>query len=162
MAFVAIAAAVLSAVSTIASAKAQSNAAKGEQNVANYNAQVAKNNAEATRQQAGANELAQRREAAIQLGRERAGIVQSGQGLDGSAADTYEQSLANAEIDAMNIRYMGDLKGQGLDSESTLQKARGVQYGKNAKAIMTAGYLSAGASALSSYGRYASGGTAGK
>lgn len=161
MAFVPIAMAVLAAVSAVASATAQSNAAKGEKNIAEYNSQVATNNANAARQQAGANELAQRRNAAIQLGRERAGIVQSGQGLDGSAADLYEQSTGNAELDAMNIRYMGEVKGSGLDEESVLQKARATQYGKNAKAAMTGGYLKAGAAAFSAYSNYSGGSSLG-
>jgi mannitol-specific phosphotransferase system IIBC component len=152
MAWLPIVAAIAGAGGALVSASAASQQAKAQQNMANYNAQVATNNATAVRQQAGANEEAQRRQAAVQLGRERAGIVQSGQGLDGTGADIYRQSTGNAELDALNTRYMGELKGQGLDSESTLQRTAATQYGNNASSALIGGFLNAGAAGLSGYG----------
>jgi len=48
---------------------------------------------------------------------------------------------------------MGNLKASGLDTESTLQRTSADQYGRNASAAVTGGFLNAGAAALSGYGR---------
>jgi hypothetical protein len=74
--------------------------------------------------------------------------------MGGSALDIEEQSADRAELDALTIRYEGDLRSKGL-----LAAAAGAEYegraaiaaGQNA---MTGAYLSAGASLLSAAGSY--------
>lgn len=139
------------AAGAVVSAVSASNQAKAAGQAGEYNAQVANNNALAARQQADANDLAQRRQAAVALGRERAAVVQSGQGLDGTGADLYAESSANAELDSMNTRYMGDVRGQGLDQQSTLFRSSAGQYARNASGALVGGALNAGSAALSGY-----------
>ncbi len=145
---------VLAVAGAVVSAVGAKNQATAQQQGATYNAQVATNNATAARQQADANDLMLRRQTAVALGRERAGIVQSGQGLDGSGADLYAQSAANAELDSMNTRYMGEVRGQGLDQQAMLFRSGAAQYGRNAGTAMFNGALNAGSAALSGYGDY--------
>lgn len=146
--------AVLGGASAIQQGQVASANAKSAQNTANYNSQVATNNAVSARQQAAANEEAQRRGAAMQMGRLRAGVAESGVGTDSTAADLYGQSLASADLDAKNILYAGELKGLGLDSEAYSQQQAAQRYGSNASSAVTGSVLSAGTAALSSYNSY--------
>jgi hypothetical protein len=88
------------------------------------------------------------------LGQQRAAIAQAGVGLGGSALDIMEQSADRAELDALTMRYEGDLRSKGL-----LAAAEGARYeGRVARAAgenaMKGAYLSAGASLLSAAGSY--------
>lgn len=155
MAFVAIAAAVIAAASSIQQGRVASANAKSQANYADYNAKVSENNATISREQAVANEESQRRQAGLQLGRMRAGIAESGGGLSGTSGDLYSQSLAASDLDAKNILYMGDLKGMGLESDASLQRSSASMYRDNASAIRSGSYLSAAGKAFASYGSYA-------
>lgn len=128
----------------VVGAVAQANATK---NAANYNATIADQRAGALREQGNANEEAVRRHAALVLGSEAAGAADS-TGLSGTNADVYHQSAVNAELDALNVRY-GALSGS-ISAEDQAKLDR-MQAGN----AMTAGYLNAGAAALSSAGSYA-------
>lgn len=137
--YMAAAAATAATVSALASAQAQRKAAS-------YNAKVAANNAQIAADQANVNEDAQRRRAAMAIGREAAGAA-AGSGISGTNADNLEQSATYAELDALNIRYQGQLGVQSDMNQATLDNMQG-------KAANEAGYLNAGAAALSSYGTY--------
>lgn len=154
VAYLMVASTALAAASAIQQGKVASANSQSQANISDYNAKVASNNATTARQQAGANEEAQRRQAAIQLGRQRAGTAQAGGGLDGTSGDLYAQSLQNVDLDAKNILYQGDLRGQGLDSESTLQTAGASQYRSNASTAISGSYLSAAGAAFSGAGNY--------
>ena len=106
---------------------------KAENSAAQFNAQSARMEAESR-------ENAQRAQAKQQLGAIRAGVSKSGATMEGTPLAVLSESAANAEIDALNIRYSGQ-------REAALYEARG----RNAK---TAGYMRAGTSLLSSAGRY--------
>ena len=134
-----VAAAVLQAVGSISSA----NSAK---NAANYNATLATQRQTVALQQGAANEDAQRRQAGQVLGRQASGAADS-TGLSGTAIDNYQQSATNAEIDALNIRYGAQLGALSAGDEAALSRAQ-------ASNAMKAGYLNAGAAALSAYGNY--------
>lgn len=150
-----VASAGMSILSAVQQGQVASANAKSSANIAGYNQKVAENNAVATRQQAVANEESQRRSASIQMGRARASIAESGAGADG--ADLYGQGLATAELDAKNILYAGDLKGQGLDSEAYMQGQAKQTYSSNAKAASNGIFLNAAGSVLSSFGNYTRG-----
>ena len=122
----------------------QGNAAKG---AANYNAGILEQNAANERQQAGAREDAQRRRAAMVLGTQRAAFAQSGGGMGGSAADVMEQSAINAELDALTLRYEGDLRARGMQAEATSERFAGKQ-------AQRAGYFQAAGSILGGIGDY--------
>lgn len=148
-------AAAMAAAGAIASANAQASSAKSAANAAEYNAEVDRQRATVALQQGNANEESQRRQAAIAMGRQTAATAQSGVDLtSGSALDLYQQSATNAELDALNIRYGAQLQAQGLQQQGTLDTMTAQQQRNNARSATTAGYLNAGASALSSYGTY--------
>lgn len=121
-----------------------------KKNAAEYNAGVAEQNAKIAVDQASVNESAQRRRAALQIGRQVSGTAANG-GLSGTGLDLIEQSTAFAEMDALNIRYAGSLGKLSGDTQSKL-------YGMQADDAETAGYLNAGSAALSGYGSYAKAG----
>jgi hypothetical protein len=86
----------LSAAGAIASGRAQAQAAE-------FNAQAAVN-------QAAANEAQQRRNAARVLSQGRANVAASGIEMDGSPLEVMADSAAAAELDALTIRYGGQVR----------------------------------------------------
>jgi hypothetical protein len=147
--------AAVAAVGALKSAQAQSQQADAAANAATYNALADNNRATVALQQGNANEEAQRRQAALALGSQTAAMAQSGTDLaSGSALDLYKQSATNAELDALNVRYGAQLQAQGLQSQGTLDAMQATQNRSNASTAMSAGYLNAGAAALSAYGSY--------
>ena len=114
-----------------------------------YNAKVKDMQAGIARQQANAREEQQRRKARQLLGTQRAAISESGIGLMGSALDIAEESSTRAELDALTIRYEGELESKGLlaDAEQERYESKvNVMAGKNA---MRGAYLSATSAILS-------------
>lgn len=140
MAWLQIAATVISAVGAISQAVSARNAAK-------YNAAVAERNAVISRQQAAANEAAQRRDAFRAMGRIRAGYGAAGVATEGTPLDVLEDSAAEAELDALNIRYKGEIAAMGYESEAQLQKTR-------AKSALVTGVFNAGSALLSGGAQY--------
>lgn len=112
-----------------------------------YDADVKRQQARIEQQQAVAREEQQRRQASQVLGKQRAAIAQSGIGSGGSALDIYEQSKTMAELDALTIRYEGDMRAKGLLAQADAAQTQ-------AKQAMVGGVVGAGASALSGYGTY--------
>lgn len=155
MMYAALAAAAVSAASAYQQGKVASANAQHQADAADFNAKVGAQNAEATLRAGSANEEAQRRKSAVEMGRMRAGMAENGIGLDsGTATDLTMQSSMNAEMDALNIRYGAAQQAQALSTGAMLDGRDAVQGRKNAKAAMTAGYMNAASSALSSYGNY--------
>jgi hypothetical protein len=75
-----------------------------------YNRQVAERNATISRQQAAVSEAAARRDGRRALGKIEAGYGASGVvGNEGSALDVLEDSAIESELDALTIRYNGEL-----------------------------------------------------
>ncbi len=141
----------------VTSANAQAASQQSAANASDYNAEVDRQKAAVASQQGNANEEAQRRSAALAMGKQAAATAQSGVDLSsGSALDLYKQSATNAELDALNIRYGAQLQAQGFQQQGTLDTLSAQQARSNASSAMTAGYLNAGAAALSSYGSYTS------
>ncbi|CAB4122032.1 hypothetical protein UFOVP16_43 [uncultured Caudovirales phage] len=150
-----IASTAVSAVGAIAAGNAQAASAKSAANAAQYNATIAEQNAQTALQASSANEDAQRRKSAVEMGRLRASLAENGVGFDsGSGMDLVTQSDMNAELDALNIRYGGQQQARAYRSQSALDTASAEQARLNASAASTGGYLSAGASALTGYGKY--------
>lgn len=145
----------MAAASSISQAQAAKQQYQSQADAANYNATVANQNAETALQASSANEEAQRRKSAQDMGHLRAGLAENGIGLDsGTATDLTEQSALNAEMDALNIRYQGQTQARAYKTQSALDTQAANQARSNASAAMTQGYLSAGSAALTGYGRY--------
>ncbi len=163
---------IIMAVSAVVSASAKN--AEGQDRARQYESQAAaqRYNAAVERQRAetvtsvyGEREEAQRRRARLILGKERAAIAQSGAGLGGSNADIERQSEVMAELDALNIRYEGQLESHGLLAQATLDEFEAASLHKSAKSAARAGRLGAAGALLGGagqmFGAYSSGGRAG-
>ena len=111
-----------------------------------YQADMQRQQAQVAQQQASVNEDAQRRLAAVQIGRQRAAAAADG-GLSGTNLDLIGESNTNAELDALNIRYQGKLAAVTGQNQAAL-------YESGAADAEKAGYLNAAAAALSAYGGY--------
>jgi hypothetical protein len=133
-------AAVVAGVSSIAQSDAQRRAAHAQGDILRERAKVAQN-------QAFANEEAQRRTADQIIGQQRAAVTQSGFTADGTNLDLVKQSATNAELDALNIRYEGQLQAVGDIQQANLSNMAATD-------ATQAGIYNAGASALSAYGGY--------
>lgn len=152
-----IASTAMQALGAIQQGNAQAASYKSQQAAANYNASIMDQNARIERDQANQREEAQRREARQVLGAQRAAFSQAGVGLGGSAADVMAQSAANAELDALTLRYEGEMKARGLMASAEGERYQGQVAGMNASSARTAGYMNAAGSILggaASYGTY--------
>ncbi len=152
MEMVQVASAAAGAISAISGGNRQAQQYNSAAQAAEYNAQVDRNRADNAMQVANANEEAQRRHARIVIGQTRAGLAQAGIGAEGSASDVLQQSSENAELDALNIRYQGQLQAQGLTNQANLDDYTARTARSNASSARTGGWLNAGASLLSSAG----------
>lgn len=92
---------------------------------AEYNAKQQEVSADITRRQAGEREQMQRNEARKLLGKQKAAIAESGVGFGGSSQDIYLQSAQDAELDALNLRYAGELEARGLIEQSKITRMEG-------------------------------------
>lgn len=151
-----IASTAMAAVGAISAGNAAKAQADSQAQAATYNATMAQQNADTALQASNANEEAQRRKSAIDLGHMRAGLAENGIGLDsGTATDLTEQSAMNAELDALNIRYSGKQQARDYTAQAALGTQSAAASLAAGKAAQTSGYLTAGAQALNGYGRYA-------
>lgn len=107
---------------------------KEAQSAKDRNAQVMETNAANERSASNQREEAQRRQARMVLGQQRAAFAQSGTGIEGSAADVMQQSAADAELDALTMRYEGDMRASGLMAQAEMERYEGRQARKEGKA----------------------------
>jgi hypothetical protein len=140
MAWVPIALAAVAVVGAVAQARSARAAAK-------YNTAIAERNAVVSRQQAGVAETAQRQDSYRAMGRIRAGYSAAGVTPEGTPLDVLEDSAAEAELDALNIRYKGELSAIGYEGEAGLQRIR-------AKSALSTGVFNAGTALLAGAGGY--------
>lgn len=106
-----------------------------------YNAMVAENAAIATRQAAQYEEDRHRERVRSILSSQRAALGASGGGLEGSALEILGQTAADAELDALAIRYSGTVEAARETSRAAASRLEG-------RAARSAGYLRAGGSLL--------------
>lgn len=142
------AAAVVSAYGKIQEGKAQEEAAKSQAQAAEYNATVSTQNAQIARNNASIREEVQRRKSRSILAQQFAGTAQAGIDFSGTAADVFTQSETMAELDALNIRYEGDLQSRGLLAEATGERYQAEAALVNGKNARTAANISAAGSLL--------------
>jgi hypothetical protein len=141
-----VASSAMQAVGQIQQGKAAEQQAEYDAAVSRRNAKVMEMQAAVEGQQAARAEEKQRRAGRKVMGEQAAGLALSGVGFSGTALDLTEESARNIEMDALNIRYEGQLKAQGLmaDAESQRYKAEGQIFaGKQAKAASKIGAASA-------------------
>lgn len=116
------------------------------------NADVAAKNADQTRVSTAQDEAAFRIQMRKQLGDIRASYAASGVTMEGSPEDVMRESAANLETDALKIRREGNLRAEGYDDQSRLDRRAG-ENGLTSGYLSAAGALSSGAGRIySSYG----------
>lgn len=85
---------------------------------------VGQYNAAAAQQQAAADEATQRRRANALLGQARANAGASGIELSGSPLEVIANSAAEAELDALNIRYGGQVRAERSRIEGSVARSQ--------------------------------------
>jgi hypothetical protein len=143
-----IATAAIGAMSAIDSANAAADNSHAQAQAAQTNATIAQQNAHNTLLVTDANEEEQRRKSAMQLGEQRAGLLQAGIGAGGSASDVIGQSTSNAELDALNIRYQGHLQADNYTNQSLMYDTHAAAAMKSASNQEQAGYIGAATSLI--------------
>lgn len=97
----------------------------GAKKQAAYNARVLRMQGKVAEEQALVSEAGQRRENQQFLGKQAAAFAESGVGYGGSALDVMSQSAKEAELDALTIRYKGQLAKFGYQTDAELAKREG-------------------------------------
>ncbi len=135
------------AIGAIAAGNAQAAQHNAQAQAAAYNANIQRQQSSAVAQQTSAREDLQRRQARQIIGRQVAAGAESGVNITtGSASDLLRQSLYDAEMDALNIRYEGEINRVGLLNQASLSDWEGRVAKKNSKTAQRAGYLNAAVS----------------
>lgn len=145
---VTMAAAAVQAVGAIQQGRAQAASYKSAAQAADYNATMARLNAGVAGEQANAAEEQQQRQFRALQAKGVVAAAESGAGLDGSNLDVLKQNAVANELDALTIRYEGQMKARGLLAQSELDKLQAQASRRAGKDAMTGGYLSAGANLL--------------
>lgn len=122
-------------------AVSQVKAGKAQAAADNYNAELAERDAVISRQNAAFEEQRFRRMSRKRLGEMTAGFGASGFTIGGSALVAIADSAAQEELDALTIRYQGELKAVGYGESAALDRSR-------AKDAKRAGYFGAGSELL--------------
>jgi len=86
-----------------------------------FNEDIAEQNRLIVGDQTQANYDQQRRENIRRLGAARAAAGASGRAADGSVLDIFEESVMNAELDLLNIKYSGALAERGFRNEELIE-----------------------------------------
>lgn len=136
---------VFNAVGQLIQGRQQANELRNQADVEQFNIDNAKQNLAITNRQTSAREEALRRSARQALGAQRAAIAQSGTGFGGSNAAIMQQSTANSELDALNLRYAGQLEAAGIQNEITMRQYNKTALRKSAKYAMRLRWHNAGA-----------------
>lgn len=157
----------VAAAGSIMSSQAQAAAAKRQAQAQEYSAAVDRNNAilaqanaDNALKVASVQEDEKRRSNAMQLGAQRSALIESGiDTTSGSGADLVNQSAINNELDALNIRYGGQIKANSYLNQSNSALAQAdldTMAANNSRANARAAtgpamYIGAASSALSAY-----------
>lgn len=156
-----IAGGVMGAMGQYQQGREQESALKQQARLAQRNALAAETQARTARQQAGREEETLRKQARQQIGQQSAAIGQSGIGYGGTAGLLQEDSAVQAELDALNIRYGGELEAGSLLDQAKMQRYESKVLKQNAKQAKRAGIMGAATSLLSMGSNLYSGGAMG-
>lgn len=89
----------------------------------------------------------QRTRARSIIGDQLAAGAESGTDLNGSRFEALRTSMYNAEVDALNVRYAGQLEAAGMRDRAAMMRSEG-------SAAQTSGYLNAAGTLVRGYGAY--------
>ncbi|MDY7802819.1 hypothetical protein U0E23_10105 [Burkholderia stagnalis] len=147
----------VSAAGALASGLSQAAAQRQQAAIMDRNAALADQQAQQVYAQGVNREEAQRGQAGQQLGMQRAAAAESGFNPNtGSALDTQVQSVRNAELDALQLRYQGVLQGNTLRDQAEQDRFSARTARTNARNSTIGAGISAASSLLggvASYGK---------
>ncbi|HEV2673378.1 MAG TPA: hypothetical protein VGV37_02485 [Aliidongia sp.] len=132
---------------TAASAISAGNAQKS---AASYNAQVDQQNAQQQQGVAASQELAQDRSDRQKLGQEASAFGAGGVDMSGTPLDVMADSATQARLNALSIKYNGQVGANRDLSQGAIATFQGNQ-------AQTAGYLNAGSTLLTAGTKFATG-----
>ncbi len=141
MGWVTAAVAIAGLVAAAASAAGTVMSADAQRKASNYNADVADANARAAQDKAAYDEKMHKESVRKILASQRALYGKSGLSSEGSPLLVMEESTKAGEMDALAIRYGGDIAAAKERSSANLLRMQG-------KNIKTAGYIGAGSTLL--------------
>lgn len=145
------AATAIAAVSAVVSAVGVISSADASRRAANQNADIAEQNAIAARQKAAYDEQMHRERVKKILGSQRALYGKAGVEMTGSPLLVMEDTAEQGELDALAIRFGGEVSASQNRSQANLMRMQG-------RDAMTAGTFTAGATLLqgagNAYGNY--------
>lgn len=118
---------------------------QNQQNQAKFQAKSAELEDKVNADQAAREEEATRRDSDAFFGRQRAAIAESGLGYGGTTGMLVDQGAKLAELDALNVRYSGGVRGAGLLSESRAARVSGKAAGRTGSLLAGAQLLNSGA-----------------
>lgn len=135
--------------SAISSAQAQSSMSSYNALIARQNAALTASQMEIAKKEKGIIEARYRAQSEKTLASQRTGYAKAGVQMEGTPLLVAAETMGEAEIDALAIRYAGTVEQSqllatqaGYQQQATLEKMRGKMY-------RTSGYLQAGTSLLS-------------
>lgn len=137
-------------VAAVISAATAASAADNQRKIQNRNADQQELDAEGATKRAVIAEEEQRGRARSIIGDQLAIGGETGTDLNGSRADMLRESIYNAEVDALNVRYAGQLEAAGMADKAAMLRADGSQQ-------QSAGYLNAAGTLVRGYGQYNAG-----
>ena len=115
-------------------------------NAADYNAKVSEQNAEAAQQKARLEENIQRQKIRTLMSKQQALYGASGVDMAGSPLLVMEDTAAKGELDALAIRYSGEIAARQARSQAE-------QFRQQGDSAMLGGFFKAGSSLLGGYNR---------
>jgi hypothetical protein len=142
----------LAGIGAFAQGSAQAAEYKAQARNFEYDAAIQTQNAAIAGQQSSAEQERVRRESRQILGAQRAAIGESGTAFSGSNMDILRQSTANAELDALNVQYSGELERTSLLNQAEGSRFNAKVARSSAKSANRMRWLSAAGAGLSAYG----------
>lgn len=144
MAWVSLAVAAVQAISAISTSRQQASQLK-------QNATINENNARLFTAQAAEQERKHRKQTEALLARNRVGMAKSGVTMSGTPLLVAEDITGQSELDALTIRYNGELRANSERYQASVARAQ-------AGNVIKGGYLSAAGSILGGVAGYANAG----
>lgn len=111
--------------SDLVSAFGQFESGQASEQAYEFNAKIAEQNAAQTRLASAQEERMSRIQARKEIGSMRAAYGASGVTMEGSPMEVLAESVAMAELDALNIRHAGEMRARGYQMEAASSRFSG-------------------------------------
>ncbi len=149
-----VASAALSAAQTIMGAQEAKAQAENQAAMARYQASLDEQNAQKERAEAARAEADVRRISSNERARQRALMAEGGVLESASSQGVLNQKANLDELEALDIRYQGDVKSQGLLADSQVSRNAAIIADRKAKKAQTDGMFNLGHKAISTINKF--------